>query len=148
MQQFREGLYGADILLVDDIQFLGGRNRDAYQEEFFHIFNTFHDAKRQIVISSDRQSSELKNIPDRLTNRFQWGFVAEVQAPDEALRFAIIKKETEYINCHVPDDVIHFLSQNVQTNVRDLEGALKRIVMTSEISHEPLTVENAAKWLK
>jgi chromosomal replication initiator protein len=135
-----------DILLIDDIQFLG--NKGSSQEEFFHTFNQLHVSKKQIVICSDRPPKEIQNIEDRLVSRFEWGLVTDIQMPDLETRIAILQKKAQIRNYEVPEDVISFLAQNVPSNIRELEGALNRIIACAELNSEPITEENATQWLK
>lgn len=144
--QFKERYRNLDILLIDDIQFLGSKEQS--QEEFFHTFNSLHDDGRQVVICSDRQPSELKNIEERLTSRFSWGLVADIQPPDLETRIAILQKKAALRNYNIPDEVIHFLAQHIPSNIRELEGALTRAIMSSEVEQEPITIERVSVWLK
>ena len=144
--QFKERYRNLDILLIDDIQFLGSKEQS--QEEFFHTFNSLHDDGRQVVICSDRQPSELKNIEERLTSRFSWGLVADIQPPDLETRIAILQKKAALRDYAIPDEVIHFLAQHIPSNIRELEGALTRAVMSSEVEQEPITIERVSIWLK
>ncbi len=143
---FRARYRSADILLIDDIQFLAGK--PGIQEEFFHTFNDLHDAKKQIVLSSDRPPKELDDIEERIVSRFVWGFVGDIQQPDYETRIAILKKKTDQRRIPVNDDVIAFLAEKIPTNIRELEGALNRVVASSNFSQQPITIENARMWLK
>ena len=144
--QFKDRYRNVDILLMDDIQFLGGREQS--QEEFFHTFNTLHEGNKQVVICSDRQPSELKNIEERLTSRFNWGLVTDIQPPDLETRIAILQKKAMLKQCVIPDEVTHFLAQHIPSNIRELEGALTRVIANSELFGEPITIERASDWLK
>jgi chromosomal replication initiator protein len=135
-----------DILLIDDIQFLA--NKESTQEEFFHTFNSLHNAKRQIVLSSDRPPKEIQSIEQRLVSRFEWGLVTDIQPPDLETRIAILQKKAEFRGYDIPEDVVYFLAQNIPSNIRELEGALNRIIACSQLNMEPITVENATEWLK
>jgi chromosomal replication initiator protein len=145
-QEFKSKYRSVDILLIDDIQFLG--NKGSSQEEFFHTFNQLHVSKKQIVICSDRPPKEIQNIEDRLVSRFEWGLVTDIQMPDLETRIAILQKKAQIRNYEVPEDVISFLAQNVPSNIRELEGALNRIIACAELNSEPITEENATQWLK
>jgi chromosomal replication initiator protein len=123
--KFRKRYRQADVLLIDDIQFLGGKERS--QEEFFHTFNTLFDGHKQIVLSSDRPPSELNGLEQRLVSRFDWGLTAELQPPDVETRVAILRKKANAMGVRVPDDVLQFIADRVRTNVRKLEGALTRV---------------------
>lgn len=146
-QEFRARYRELDVLMIDDVQFIAGKEQT--QEEFFWTFNTLHDAKKQIIISADRPPKDIDGIADRLVSRFEWGLVTDIQPPDLETRVAILQKKAEmkkYMN--IPDDVIMFIAQNIPSNIRELEGSLNRIVACSDLNHEPITIENAAVWLK
>ncbi|MCR4819463.1 MAG: chromosomal replication initiator protein DnaA [Fretibacterium sp.] len=144
--QFKERYRNLDILLIDDIQFLGSKEQS--QEEFFHTFNSLHDDGRQVVICSDRQPSELKNIEERLTSRFSWGLVADIQPPDLETRIAILQKKASLRQYAIPDEVIHFLAQHIPSNIRELEGALNRVIASAELMCEEITIDRVSVWLK
>jgi len=144
--EFKQKYRSVDVLLIDDIHFLA--NKESTQEEFFHTFNSLHDAKKQIVISSDKPPKDIHHIEERLVSRFEWGLVTDIQPPDLETRIAILKKKAELKNYHVPEDVIFFLAQNIPSNIRELEGSLNSVMFFSDLNNEPLTVENAATWLK
>jgi chromosomal replication initiator protein len=145
-QDFKNRYRTMDLLLIDDIQFLA--NKESTQEEFFHTFNSLYDAKKQIVISSDRPPKDIQSIEERLVSRFEWGLVMDIQPPDLETRIAILKKKAELRNFVVPDEVIYFLAQNIPSNIRELEGALNRTMACSQLSSEPITTENVANWVK
>lgn len=145
-QEFKSKYRNVDILLIDDIQFLA--NKESTQEEFFHTFNSLHNSKKQIVISSDRPPKEIQSIEDRLVSRFEWGLVTDIQSPDYETRIAILETKAHSRNTDIPPEVIDFLANNVPSNIRELEGALNRIIACSALNSEPMTVENAAVWLK
>ncbi len=145
-QEFKAKFRNVDILLIDDIQFLA--NKESTQEEFFHTFNSLHNAKRQIVLSSDRPPKEIQSIEQRLVSRFEWGLVTDIQPPDLETRIAILQKKAEFKGYTIPEDVVYFLAQNIPSNIRELEGALNRIIACSQLNMEPITIENAAEWLK
>lgn len=146
MQDFKSKYRNVDVLLIDDIQFLA--NKESTQEEFFHTFNSLHDAKKQIVISSDRPPKEIKMVEDRLVSRFEWGLVTDIQPPDLETRIAILQKKAELRGYRIEEEIIYFLAQNIPSNIRELEGALNRVVACSELNSETITVERAAEWLK
>ena len=125
LMKFRKRYRQADVLLIDDIQFLGGKERS--QEEFFHTFNALFDGHKQIVLSSDRPPSEINGLEQRLVSRFDWGLTAELQPPDIETRVAILRKKAAAMEVKLPDEVIRFISERVRTNVRRLEGALTRV---------------------
>ena len=145
-ESFRSHYRHVDILLIDDIQFLAGK--EATQEEFFHTFNDMYNEKKQIVLSSDRPPRELDGIDDRIRSRFAWGVAADIQPPDYETRIAILKKKAEQRRFPVNDDVINYLAETVPSNIRELEGALNRVIANSSFSHMPITVENTRVWLK
>ena len=125
LPKFRKKYRQADVLLIDDIQFLGGKERS--QEEFFHTFNALFDGHKQIVLSSDRPPSEIANLEDRLVSRFEWGLTAEMQPPDVETRVAILGKKASDMKIRLPREIFHFLAERIRTNVRRLEGALMRV---------------------
>jgi chromosomal replication initiator protein len=145
-QDFKAKYRNVDVLLIDDIQFLA--NKESTQEEFFHTFNSLYDAKKQVVISSDRPPKEIQRIEERLVSRFEWGLVTDIQPPDLETRIAILQKKAEFRGYSVPEDVIYFLAQNIPSNIRELEGSLNRVVACSQLNMEPITVENVSEWLK
>ncbi len=145
-QEFKNRYRSVDVLLIDDIQFLA--NKESTQEEFFHTFNSLHDAKRQIVISSDRPPKEIQRVEERLVSRFEWGLVTDIQIPDLETRTAILQKKALLRGWVIPEDVINFLATNIPSNIRELEGSLNRIVACAELNNEPMTTENATVWLK
>lgn len=137
--KFRKKYRQADVLMIDDIQFLAGKERS--QEEFFHTFNTLHDGHKQIVLSSDRPASEIEKLEQRLVSRFEWGMTAELQPPDMETRIAILKKKAEGLNISVEPWVIEFLADRIRNNVRRLEGALMRVASYKSLSDREITRE-------
>ena len=144
--KFRKRYRQADLLLIDDIQFLGGKERS--QEEFFHTFNTLFDGHKQIVLSSDRPASEITNLEKRLVSRFEWGLTAELQPPDIETRMAILRKKARTMQIKLRDDVFEFLANRIRTNVRRLEGALMRVASFASLSGKELTQEVVEHLLK
>lgn len=143
---FRQKYRNCDLLVIDDIHFIAGK--DSTQEEFFHTFNTLYDAHKQIVICSDRPPKEISHLQDRLVSRFGWGLTTDIQAPDFETRVAILKKKIEREPVSVPDDVIFFIAQLIKTNIRELEGALIRIIAYSLLEEKTITLELAQEVLK
>ena len=124
-EQFRQKYREADVLLIDDIQFLAGK--ESTQEEFFHTFNTLHNAGKQIVLASDRPAKEIKSLEERLRTRFEWGLTADIQPPDFETRVAIVKRKAELLNLDLPDDVAEYIANHLKQNIRQLEGAVKKL---------------------
>lgn len=144
--KFRKKYRQADVLLIDDIQFLAGKERS--QEEFFHTFNTLFDGHKQIVLSSDRPPTEIKNLEQRLVSRFEWGLTAELQPPDIETRVAILRKKAQTLGIKLEDRTIDFLAQRIRSNVRRLEGALMRVASYASLSGRSLTDEAIEHLLK
>jgi len=144
--KFRKRYRQADLLLIDDIQFLGGKERS--QEEFFHTFNTLFDGHKQIVLSSDRPASEIANLEHRLVSRFEWGLTAELQPPDIETRLAILRKKAHTMQIKLRDEIFQFLASRIRTNVRRLEGALMRVASFASLSGKELTQEVIEHLLK
>jgi chromosomal replication initiator protein len=141
MEEFRGRFRTCDVLLIDDIQFIAGKM--AIQEEFFHTFNELFEAKKQIILTSDRPPRDIKTLEDRLTSRFEWGLIADIEPPDLELRIAIIKKKAEQVNVVIPDEVLTFLGENLRSNIRQIEGAIKKLGALSFLSGKEITMELA-----
>jgi chromosomal replication initiator protein len=144
--KFRKRYRQADLLLIDDIHFLGGKERS--QEEFFHTFNTLFDGHKQIVLSSDRPASEISNLEHRLVSRFEWGLTAELQPPDVETRLAILRKKARTLKIKLRDEIFEFLASRIKTNVRRLEGALMRVASFASLSGKELNHEVVEHLLK
>ncbi len=137
--RFRRRYRQSDVFLMDDIQFLAGKER--IQEEFFHTFNTLHEAHKQIVLTCDRPASEIQNLEQRLVSRFEWGLVTDLQPPDVETRLAILRKKERSMGVTLPDDVMNFLAERIRTNIRRLEGALVRVTSYAALTGKKLTIE-------
>jgi chromosomal replication initiator protein len=144
--EFRNKYRTIDVLLIDDIQFIAGKERT--QEEFFHTFNALHEANKQLVISSDRPPKEIPTLEERLRSRFEWGLITDIQPPDFETRIAILLKKASMENLTVPNDVINFIATKIETNIRELEGALIRIVAYSSLTNCPIDINLAEHVLK
>lgn len=144
--EFREKYRNVDVLLIDDIQFIIGK--EATQEEFFHTFNSLHEAKKQIIISSDKPPKDIETLEERLRSRFEWGLTVDVQSPDYETRIAILLKKAEMENFTINMEVIKYIAENIKSNIRELEGALTKIYAYSSLSNEELNVALAEKVLK
>lgn len=144
--EFRNKYRTIDVLLIDDIQFIAGKERT--QEEFFHTFNALHEANKQLVISSDRPPKDIPTLEERLRSRFEWGLITDIQPPDFETRIAILLKKASMENLTVPNDVINFIATKIETNIRELEGALIRIVAYSSLTNCPIDINLAEHVLK
>ena len=145
-ESFRQKYRNIDVLLVDDIQFLS--KKEHTQEEFFHTFNTLHNANKQIIISSDRPPREIQTLEDRLRSRFEWGLITDIQAPDLETRIAILRKKALLENLTVPNDVMLFIASRIDNNIRELEGALIRVMAYASLTNQVVTNELVSEALK
>lgn len=145
-EEFRNKYRNIDILLIDDIQFIAGKERT--QEEFFHTFNALYEANKQIILSSDKPPKDIKTLEERLRSRFEWGLIADIQTPDLETRIAILRKKAQLESLNVPNDVMVFIADKIASNIRELEGALNRIIAYSSLTLNEITVELAAEALK
>ena len=141
MTEFHQKYREADVLLVDDIQFIAGK--DSTQEEFFHTFNSLYEAKKQIVLTSDRPPKEIQTLEDRLRTRFEWGLIADIQPPDFETRIAIIKRKAELLQIKLPNEVCEYIAKKLKTNIRQLEGAVKKIKAHHLLGGEPMGIQTA-----
>ncbi len=146
MEEFRNKFRSIDILLIDDIQFIAGKK--STQEEFFHTFNALYESHKQIVVTSDKFPKEMPDLEERLRSRFEWGLIADIQAPDTETKQAILNMKADQNNIKLPDDVIYLLANSISNNVRELEGYLIRIGAYSSLTSTPINVEMAKKVLK
>lgn len=146
MAGFRNKYRGVDVLLVDDIQFLAGKERT--QEEFFHTFNTLYESDKQVVISSDRPPRNIPTLEDRLRSRFEWGLITDIQPPDLETRVAILRKKAQAENFNVPYDILDYIANYIDSNIRELEGALVSLIAYSTITNKPLNMATASEALK
>ncbi|WP_195574029.1 chromosomal replication initiator protein DnaA [Paenibacillus sp. 1001270B_150601_E10] len=145
-ESFRNKYRNIDILLIDDIQFLAGK--ESTQEEFFHTFNALHNDNKQIVISSDRPPKEIETLEERLRSRFEWGLITDIQPPDLETRIAILRKKAKADNLDIPNEAMVYIANQINTNIRELEGALTRVVAYSTMTNQDITTHLTAEALK
>jgi chromosomal replication initiator protein len=146
LPKFRKKHRELDVLLIDDIQFLQGKER--IQEEFFHTFNALHDSHKQIVLTCDRPANEIQGLEQRLISRFEWGMTADLKAPDVETRLAILNKKAAALSVRLPEQIIMFLANRIRTNVRRLEGALVRVAAYTQLSGKALDLETVETLLR
>lgn len=146
MSKFREKYRNIDVLLIDDIQFIIGK--ESTQEEFFHTFNTLHGANKQIILSSDRPPKDMDILEDRIRSRFEWGLLADIQSPDYETRIAILRKKQELDGYSVSDDVIEYIASNIKSNIRELEGALNKIIAYANLEKREINIDLAEQVLR
>ncbi len=144
--EFRNKYRTVDVLLIDDIQFIAGKERT--QEEFFHTFNALYEANKQLIISSDRPPKAIPTLEDRLRSRFEWGLITDIQPPDFETRIAILRKKAELENIDIENEVLHFIARKIKSNIRELEGALTRICAYSSLTNKDVSVDLANEALK
>jgi len=144
--EFKDRYRNIDILLIDDIQFLAGK--ESTQEEFFFTFNALHNANKQIVVTSDRPPKEIPTLEERLTSRFEWGLIADIQPPDIETRIAILRKKVEKEQMQIPDDVLQLIAENVRSNIRELEGSLIKLLACSSLTCQEINVDMAREVLR
>ena len=143
--EFRQKYRQSDVLLVDDIQFIGGK--ESTQEEFFHTFNTLYEAKCQIVLTSDRPPKEIKTLEDRLRSRFESGLIADIQPPDFETRIAIIRRKAELLQIELPNDVTEYIATRLKSNIRQLEGVVKKLKAKNQLYGDKITINIAQKTI-
>lgn len=146
MTAFREKYRNIDVLLIDDVQFIIGK--ESTQEEFFHTFNALHSANKQIIISSDRPPKDMETLEARLQSRFEWGLIADISSPDYETRMAILRKKEELDGYNIDDEVIRYIATNIKSNIRELEGALNKLVALSNLENREITISMAEEVLK
>ena len=139
--EFKDRYRNIDILLIDDVHFLAGK--ESTQEEFFFTFNALHNANKQIVVTSDRPPKEIPTLQERLTSRFEWGLIADIQPPDTETRIAILRKKVEKEHIPIPDDVIQLIAENAKSNIRELEGSLIKLLAYSSLASREITADMA-----
>ena len=144
--EFRDRIRRADILMVDDIQFIAGR--ESTQQEFFHVFNELHNENKQIILTSDKPPKEIQRLEERLCSRFEWGLVADIQRPDVDTRVAILREKTQQENMNVPEEVLQLIAGKIDSNIRELEGCLTRLAAYSNMVGQPITLELSEAALK
>ncbi len=142
-EQFRTKYRNIDVLLIDDIQFIAGKER--IQEEFFHTFNTLHESGKQIIISSDRPPKDIQLLEDRLKSRFEWGLIADISNPDYETRLAILRKKAQLDNIIIDDEILSNIATRIDSNIRELEGTLNKLIAKSSLTNSPITLEMAEK---
>jgi chromosomal replication initiator protein len=145
-EAFRNKYRNIDVLLIDDIQFIGGKERT--QEEFFHTFNALYEADKQIIISCDKPPKEIITLEERLRSRFEWGLIADIQPPDLETRIAILRKKAQLENLTIPDDVMSFIADKIASNIRELEGALNRVIAYSSLTENEISIDLTMEALK
>lgn len=145
-EEFRSKYRNIDVLLIDDVQFIAGKERT--QEEFFHTFNSLYEANKQIILSSDKPPKDINTLEERLRSRFEWGLIADIQPPDLETRIAILRKKAEMENLNVPNEVMVFIADKIASNIRELEGALNRVIAYASLTDGEVTEELASEALK
>lgn len=144
--EFRNKYRNVDVLLIDDVQFIAGKERT--QEEFFHTFNALHESNKQIILSSDRPPKEIKTLEERLCSRFEWGLIADIQPPDYETRIAILRKKADVDKLNIPNEVLIYIATKIKSNIRELEGALLRVVAYTNLTNSNVSLDLAKEALK
>jgi chromosomal replication initiator protein len=146
MTNLREKYRTIDVLLLDDVQFIIGK--ESTQEEFFHTFNALHTAGKQIILSSDKPPKEMETLDERFRSRFEWGLIADIQPPDYETRMAILKKNIENYNIEIDEEILKYIATNIKSNIRELEGALRKVMASSKLNKMDLSLSLAEDALK
>ena len=146
MTKFREKYRNIDVLLVDDIQFIIGK--ESTQEEFFHTFNSLHSAKKQIIISSDKPPKDMETLEERIRSRFEWGLITDIGSPDYETRMAILRRKKDMDDFELDDEILDYIATNIKSNIRELEGALNKLLAYSNLEHKQITMEVAIEELQ
>jgi chromosomal replication initiator protein len=146
MNKFREKYRTVDVLLIDDVQFIIGK--ESTQEEFFHTFNTLHSAGKQIILSSDKPPKDMETLDERFRSRFEWGLIADIQPPDYETRMAILRKNAEIYHREIDDEVLNYIAENIKSNIRELEGAFNKIIAFSKLNKVDINIAYAEEALK
>lgn len=146
MNKFREKYRTVDVLLIDDVQFIIGK--ESTQEEFFHTFNVLHAAGKQIILSSDKPPKEMETLEERFRSRFEWGLIADIQPPDYETRMAILKKNAENYNKEINEEIFKYIATNIKSNIRELEGAYNKVIAFSKLNKVEITLDNVEEALK
>lgn len=146
MNKFREKYRTIDVLMIDDVQFIIGK--ESTQEEFFHTFNALHSAGKQIILTSDKPPKEMETLEERIRSRFEWGLMADIGTPDYETRMAILRKKIEADEMHLSDDILNYIATNIKSNIRELEGALNKLLAYSNLEKTDITMEIAQKELQ
>ena len=146
MNKFREKYRTVDVLLIDDVQFIIGK--ESTQEEFFHTFNVLHSAGKQIILSSDKPPKEMETLEERFRSRFEWGLIADIQPPDYETRMAILKKNAENYSREINEDIFKYIATNIKSNIRELEGAYNKVIAFSKLNNVEITLDNVEEALK
>ena len=142
-EQFRTKYRNIDVLLIDDIQFIAGK--DSIQEEFFHTFNTLYESGKQIILSSDKPPKDIQLLEDRLKSRFEWGIIADISNPDYETRLAILRKKAQLDNILIDDDILSNIATRIDSNIRELEGTLNKLIAKASLTNSPITMEMAER---